>query len=168
LKIYGDGYDDTAGYGDGSNDPPTNYKVYWRIDTDILGADPGDTGTDKYEVHQTSSYAPVSTESEFVPDGTTDSDGAQWRTFDSAQPSKTVSIGESFTTDNPRLWILQFLGISKSSAGELDIFPDNYDNNGENVSIQDDVYWYKADRPGSQCNSSTPCLVGPTLYLTGL
>lgn len=152
LKIYGDGYKLTHGV-------PTSYKTHWRADTDII-----DSGSDKYERY-TTSWTAVSTEANYANDGTNGEDGTEWRTYDNNQGvTKRAGIAPVIT-DNANIYILLFKG-TKASPLEIDGNPGSYVT-GESVSSQDDVYWYRADRPGSQCNSSSPCTVGPIVYLQG-
>jgi hypothetical protein len=155
LRAWGPGYIFTRGQ-------PTNYDVYWRVDTDVKGS-----SLDKYERY-TTSWVEWATEGNTGTIGTTDS-GIEWRTYDTGTGngvSKRINIWP-VTGDFEQIWFLRFKG-TKSVPTEYDSDPESFDNDVQSLSSQDDLIWYKTNRPGSECIPTSPCSQVFIFTLTGL
>lgn len=155
LRAWGPGYQVEHGV-------PTEYEVYWRMDTDVKGS-----SSDKIE-RFTTSWVEVTTETAHTSIGSTDG-GIEWRTYDTGTGngvSKRVEVWP-VTGDFDKIWYILFKG-TKSDPMEYDGHPDGYDNNAENIVSKDDLFWYRTDRPGSDCQPTAPCSQVFVVTLSGL
>ena len=157
LRAWGPGYVFTHGGGS----PPTSYETYWRADTDVKGS-----ALDTYE-RFTTSWTAVTTESAFTSIGSTDS-GVEWRTYDTGTGNGVTKRIEIWPVliDFDKIWLLRFAG-TKSSPSELDGSPDGYDGTSS-LTSQDDLYWMRTQRPGTDCVPAAPCSQAHVITLSGL
>ncbi len=157
LKAWGRGYYLTRG-------DPTSYEVYWRVDTDVKGST-----NDKYEQYS-GSWSEVTNETPYTTIGSTDG-GIEWRTYDTGVGNgvgKRIEIWPVLQ-DFDKIWLLLFKG-TKTTPNEFDTNPDSFDDPppGENIVSKDDLYWYRTQRLGSECQPASPCSQVHVITLSGL
>lgn len=156
LRAWGPGYY----FEHGGGGPPTRYDVYWRGDTDILGAT-----DDRYQVYS-GSWTAVNTEAGFTSIGTTDG-GIEWRTYSGTDTTKRAEIWPVLS-DFSKLWMVRFKNTDKNNPIENDGNPDAYLADGQSLAGFDDLYWMRTSRPGSQCIPTSPCSQVHVITLSGL
>lgn len=154
LRAWGPGYYATRGV-------PTSYDVYWRADTDVLGS-----ASDKYQRY-TTSWTEVTSETAFTSIGSTDS-GIEWRTYSGTDTTKRVEIWPVLA-DFDKIWLLRFDSTgTKADPKQYDGDPESYDNDAQSLSGQDDLYWMRTQRAGSECQPSSPCSQVHVITLSGI